>query len=393
MFTHRDMMREWGMSSSDAMLDRGALLHARGHIAAAIKQYHEVLTAQPHDLEARSNLAHALLEIGESTQAFAVLHGAPAVVRDHPLLQATAAALHCALGQYAPALQLLAPLTASGRTDEMAWINLALAQRELGAEHQACAALREACDINPDNARAAADLCAQLISIGRAAEACIVADEFLERHPQDRQVLAVCALALRETGRDDEANEISDPLTMVEVLDHDAESLPTGLLDELCHHLAEHPLAIQSPASKATRGGLQTGELDPKSHPALAAVAHWISAQLPIECRGLRWWATCLTAGGRQLPHIHPQSDWSGVFYLELPAMMQAEDALAGALEVGSVPQHIRLRRDAPRQCIAPAPGKLVLFPSHLWHQTLEFDATGRRISLAFDALAAPTDH
>jgi hypothetical protein len=28
-----------------------------------------------------------------------------------------------------------------------------------------------------------------------------------------------------------------------------------------------------------------------------------------------------------------------------------------------------------------------VMFPSHLWHRTLDFDASGRRISLAFDAV------
>jgi tetratricopeptide (TPR) repeat protein len=380
------------MSAVDSLLDRGALHHARGHIAAAIELYREALALQPADIETRSNLAHALLEIGEELSALETLRGAPPPVQTHPQLQATEAALYCALGRHETALHILLPLTASGRTDEMAWINLALVQRELGADGPALASLREAHDINPDNARAAADLVAQLVSLGRADEACVIADDFLGRHPFDRQVLATYALALREAGRDDEAREISDPLAMPEIIDHDADDLPLGLLTEVAAHFADHPLAIRNPISKATRGGSQTGELDPASHPALAALTNWITAQLPIECRGLRWWATVLEAGGEQLPHIHPQSDWSGVFYVTLPALMQADEATAGALEIGRPPRHIRLRREPITQIVAPSPGRLVLFPSHLWHRTLTFTAAGSRVSLAFDALAASSD-
>jgi hypothetical protein len=32
-------------------------------------------------------------------------------------------------------------------------------------------------------------------------------------------------------------------------------------------------------------------------------------------------------------------------------------------------------------------PGRLVIFPSHLWHRTLDFSAAGRRISVAFDTV------
>ncbi len=371
----------------DRLHDEGALWHGRGQLERAIACYRAALAADPTALETRSNLAHALLEIGHQREAWQALHDAPAMQQQHPTLLATAGALHCAEGRYAAAVDILDPLIRSGRVDEMPWVNLATCQRELGAESAALGSLREACDINPDNARAQADLVGLLLSLGRSAEALEVADDFLERHPEDRQVLAVAALALQELGRTDEAREICDPDSMIEVIDRDELDLPPGLLQELAQHLSDEPSLLQSPLSKATRGGSQTGDLDPASHPGLLAIESWAKSLLPTELRAWRWWATVLEAGGRQLPHIHPRSRWSGVFYVALPEEMQQLDPAAGALEFGMPPAHLRLRSDPPKRIVAPMPGRLVMFPSHLWHRTLDFDASGRRISLAFDAV------
>ncbi len=356
-------MRQCVMAQQDVdqLHDEGALWHGRGQLERAIACYRAALALDPTALETRSNLAHALLEMGRQHDAWQSLEESPSRQRQHPTLLATAGALHCALGRHADAVDILDPLTRSGRVDEMPWVNLATSQRELGAESAALASLREACDINPDNARAQADLAGLLLSLGRSAEALDVADAFLERHPQDRQLLAIAALALQELDRADEAREICDLDSMVEIVDRDELDLPPGLLQELAQHLSTEPSLLSSPLSKATRGGSQTGELDPASHPGLLAIEAWVKSLLPAELRAWRWWATVLEAGGRQLPHIHPRSSWSGVFYVALPDELQRLDPSSGALEFGTP-------------------------PSHLWHRTLDFSAAGRRVSVAFDA-------
>ena len=371
----------------DRLHDEGALWHGRGQLERAIVCYRAALDLDPTAIETRSNLAHALLEMGQQQAAWHSLEDSPASQREHPTLLATAGALHCALGRHASAVEILDPLTRSGRVDEMPWVNLATSQRELGAESAALASLREACDINPDNARAQADLAGLLLSLGRSAEALDVVDTFLERYPEDRQLLAVAALALQELDRSDEAREICDLDSMVDVIDRDELDLPPGLLQELAQHLSEEPSLLPSPLSKATRGGSQTGELDPASHPGLLAIESWVKSLLPTELRAWRWWATILEAGGRQLPHIHPRSSWSGVFYVALPEDLQQRDPASGALQFGTPPAHLRLRSTPPSRIVAPMPGRLVIFPSHLWHRTLDFSANGRRISVAFDAV------
>ncbi len=93
----------------------------------------------------------------------------------------------------------------------------------------------------------------------------------------------------------------------------------------------------------------------------------------------LRMWGTLLPPGGAQRPHHHPLGHLSGVVYLPLPEAMQADDPLAGALEFG---------RPQPVHVVEPLPGRVVIFPSHLWHATRAFDAPGLRISLAFDVVS-----
>jgi Flp pilus assembly protein TadD len=103
----------------DRLHDEGALWHGRGQLERAIACYRAALALDPTALETRSNLAHALLEMGQQHDAWQSLEDAPSRQRQHPTLLATAGALHCALGSHAAAADILDPLTRSGRVDEM----------------------------------------------------------------------------------------------------------------------------------------------------------------------------------------------------------------------------------------------------------------------------------
>jgi tetratricopeptide (TPR) repeat protein len=400
----------------------GAVLHMRGHTAAGIAEYDAVLTRRPQDLDLRCNLAHALLEAGRGEAGLACLRGAPGRAghpQRHPQLRAAEGALLHALGRDAEALAVLRAVTATGQVDETAWLNLALVERARGAHAAALAALEEACDIGPDHARAAAERVEVLLLLGRADEACEAADGFLDRHPGDRQVLAAAALALTAAGQPEAAREIADPRRMVTLHDHADGVLTPALCAELAAIVEQDPSGRDDPFGKATRGGRQTGELDPASHPALLALESLLLDLLRAEGPGdadgggadgddidrddirgdirgddigLRLWGTRLTAGGAQSPHHHPLGEMSGVVYVGQPEDMQATDPEAGALAFGSPPARIAQAPglagiDNAGYVVAPAPGLVVLFPSHLWHATRPFSAAGVRVSLAFDAV------
>jgi tetratricopeptide (TPR) repeat protein len=379
----------------DARALLGAVLHMRGHTVAGIAEYDAVLARRPQDLDLRCNLAHALLEAGRGEAGLACLRGAPGR-GGHPQLRAAEGALLHALGRDADALAVLRAVTATGQVDETAWLKLA--------------ALKEACDLGPDHARAAAERVEVLLLLGRADEACEAADGFLDRHPGDRQVLAAAALALTAAGQPEAAREIADPQRMVTLHDHADGVLTPALCAELAAIVEQDPSGRDDPFGKATRGGRQTGELDPASHPALLALESLLLDLLRAEGLGeadgggadgddirsddisLRLWGTRLTAGGAQSPHHHPLGEMSGVVYVGQPEDMQATDPEAGALAFGCPPTRIAqvpglAGIDSAGYVVAPAPGLVVLFPSHLWHATRPFSAAGARVSLAFDAV------
>jgi len=43
--------------------------------------------------------------------------------------------------------------------------------------------------------------------------------------------------------------------------------------------------------------------------------------------------------------------------------------------------------KDPILKAVQPVPGRLVLFPSYMWHGTIPLDASSARTTIAFDAV------
>lgn len=94
-------------------------------------------------------------------------------------------------------------------------------------------------------------------------------------------------------------------------------------------------------------------------------------------------WSVRLTANGHHIPHVHHQGWMSSAYYTRLPQSVSKADEFQGWIQFGVPPANLGLDL-APRRVIEPAPGRLVLFPSYLWHGTIPFDS-GDRLTAAFD--------
>ena len=94
-------------------------------------------------------------------------------------------------------------------------------------------------------------------------------------------------------------------------------------------------------------------------------------------------WSVRLKSAGYHDSHIHPQGWISSALYLALPHHTADESPEAGYLKLGEPPTELGVELNATR-LIEPAVGRLVLFPSWLWHGTLPFDE-GERLTVAFD--------
>lgn len=205
----------------------------------------------------------------------------------------------------------------------------------------------------------------------------------------------VLTRALWELGRKDEALALLDnrALLAVQTLDSLKDE---PFLAALTAEIEALDSFVEDPADSATRGGRQTPYLLAGGGPALPlllrtlqhAVGHYAASRgghaglgTPPSRLSLRAQLVALDPGGHQEAHIHAAGWISGVLYLEA-----GPDAAALHLPLPPPGSGV-----APEtRIIIPAPGRLVLFPSHFRHCTGRHEGTSPRLCLAFDAESVP---
>jgi len=167
----------------------------------------------------------------------------------------------------------------------------------------------------------------------------------------------------------------------------------------ILHNVTHQPL------EQSVRGGTQTdGELFRRIEPEIRALRRAIVGaveqhvgQLPPPdprhpllrqqrralVRFAGSWSIRLTDRGFHANHIHPQGWFSSAFYVALPEAGGKDAPNAGWLELGGLQKQLGI--DLPQtRLIEPKPGRLILFPSTMWHGTFPFEA-GERLTVAFD--------
>jgi tetratricopeptide (TPR) repeat protein len=183
---------------------------------------------------------------------------------------------------------------------------------------------------------------------------------------------------------------------------HDLE-LP--FLDALGERLRSLHRTTHQPLEQSVRGGTQTpGNLFQRTEPeiralraAIVAAVEKHVAQLPPfdpdhptlgvprggRVRFSGAWSVRLTGGGHHANHIHPAGWFSSALYVALPDPPARGEPPAGWLTLGEPQAELGIDLPPIRR-IEPKPGRLVLFPSTLWHGTVPFEA-GERLTVAFD--------
>jgi uncharacterized protein (TIGR02466 family) len=121
------------------------------------------------------------------------------------------------------------------------------------------------------------------------------------------------------------------------------------------------------------------------------AAAGTDSFSSPLSAFG---WATICRTGTYHAPHSHPDSGWSGVYYVD-PGTDSRDQPLSGVLEfldpragVEAVTAPGDPYGDPFR--VRPQAGLLVLFPSWLYHWIHPYTGQTPRIAVSFNATQAP---
>ena len=96
-------------------------------------------------------------------------------------------------------------------------------------------------------------------------------------------------------------------------------------------------------------------------------------------------WSVRLKRGGFHVNHIHPHGWLSSAYYVAVPAETHDVAARSGWIKFGE-PRFDQPGGDA-RHFVQPRPGRLVLFPSYMWHGTVAIQGDEPRLTIAFDAV------
>ncbi|TQV83501.1 tetratricopeptide repeat protein [Denitrobaculum tricleocarpae] len=288
-----------------------------------------------------------------------------------------------------------------------AYSRKALALEALGRGKEIITDLRSAVAKHPDIVNLRLSLARTQLHTGDAAGALETCDDCLAKQPASTAALAFRSQALRELGRVEEANALTDLDALILPV---KTSHPAGFQTmeafnaALISHILKHPTLLKDPPGHATKGGLHTGELliEPKGpfddfeKTINAAVVRYKqqlrhSADHPfVAHQPKRWtlnvWSVVLEAGGHQVPHIHRGAWLSGVYYAKVPEVVRRSgNSRAGWIEFGQPPEKLNPTAPPELREICPEEGLMVLFPAYFYHRTVPFDADGTRISIAFD--------
>lgn len=181
-----------------------------------------------------------------------------------------------------------------------------------------------------------------------------------------------------------------------------ADRLPS--LDRLGTLLRSLHTQSEQPLEQSVRRGTQTdgpllNRIEPEIRQLRRALAQTVREhlrQLPASDpshpqlrfardRPLRFsgsWSVRLEDAGHHEQHVHPEGWFSSALYVALPETLGGTGK-AGWLTLGQPQDSLGLDLK-PIDLVEPKPGRLVLFPSTMWHGTVPYPS-GERLTVAFD--------
>jgi uncharacterized protein (TIGR02466 family) len=389
----------------EAWNNLGSAQQRLGDDVAAENSYRAVLARDPFHAAAMENLASTLRRQGKTT---AILDYPKALAQQKPEQPQSWLALARALEREGNYEEERAALWSALKLDpSLASVHdmLGTMEQVLGDLPAAFGHYRQAVALVPHDIEYRINLGLAAVRLRDFATALPALDAVLAINRFDQRAIAYRALALRLAGDVKAANALTDPEALTTIL---TIPTPAGYSDvpHFLNVLVEDLRAVKdrswSPYGQSVRGGSQTenmlfadkavsiqafrGVLDQTIHAYLQNRrrddSHPFLASRPERLQ-YRSWSVILRQGGYHIPHIHPGGSISGVFYVAVPNLVGHE----GWLELGVPGIDVMLPAAPPCQQIQPVPGRLVLFPSYMWHGTVPFTGDGERITIAFDVV------
>jgi tetratricopeptide (TPR) repeat protein len=363
-------------------------------------------------------LAKAYERVGAPVEALGLLENAVRLAPGEAAIRVELSDLLLRQGRYDEAAAAARRAAAEQPGNASAWSTLGAAEHKAGRCDAALEAYRRAQALKPDWTFLNNNIAAAAIAAGDPDSAIDTARRWLTAEPGNAEALSFLALALHEAGRPEEARDLLDFDRLVKcyTFDPPAGFTDTGAFnDALEEHVLSHPTlktpkidepTYHHPALRISENLLEgdKGPLESLEELMRQAVSryredagddpqHPFLAHRPDRV-DIYAWGAVLEGEGNQHAHIHIDGYLSGCYYVRIPPEVSSPDngsdgPIKGGFEVGRPPEEIGCRAEPLTRAIKPHEGLMVMFPAYLYHQTIPFKSTARRICVAFDVLPA----
>jgi tetratricopeptide (TPR) repeat protein len=228
----------------------------------------------------------------------------------------------------------------------------------------------------------------------------------LRKNPFDQTCLALLGTAWRLKGdeRDEELNGYDNFIRVFDLEPPEGFSSMESFNAELGTYLEGlHPKA-DAYLEQSLHGGSQTeGTLFGAGHALVErlrvrieeALASYIGDLAPNgahpflarHSRKFRYngaWSCLMRGQGFHVNHLHPEGWISSCYYVSVPEATKDSETRNGWIKFGEPSLDLPLKNPI-RRAVQPMPGRLVLFPSYMWHGTVPLHAASARTTIAFD--------
>ncbi len=398
-------LEKGGVSSYQLFHNMANAFSDMGSLKEAVDYYQKAISLNPKYVDSHINLNELLWELDEKSEFLSSLRQA---IQSHPTeldLKYAYCQFLLRLMHYDECVSILRDIPDHLSKDAKYFLLLGKGALGLGLHQQGLEYLRKANKLALEDCTIAVELAEALIENDEVTEAEETLEHVVLREPHNQLAIALQGVCWRLLG-DPREEQLNDYENLVKEINL---AVPKGYtsIEDFCYQLNNYLDSLHTgtkqPLEQTLTGGTQTrGNLfnDDESiikelvESIKQAVDEYLKSsdffartQLQNSANTIQFtgsWSVRLKSNGHHTSHVHPMGQISSAFYVSLPREVEDESDDQGYFTLGK--PNIKTNKElAPKKFVRPQVGKLVLFPSYMWHSTLPFESKEYRTTVAFD--------